>query len=249
MSFNIELEGGVPKRLNTKGKYCDRDIVVTPENLDEKLVQQDTLIEQIKTALRDKVAGGTSTIFKDFIEGTLVEVNDDTITTIKARAFNASTGLKRVSLLKATNIGQYAFAECTELVSVDLPSLDSAVPTFCFDGCTALKNVNFPNATAANNYSFQDCVSLEKVELGVATIVGSYSFRRTGVTALIIRNNTTKLTKLNSTNAFSDCPIASGTGYIYFYRQYVDSYKSATGWSNYASQIRAIEDYPEITGG
>lgn len=59
MSFNIELEGGVSKRLNTKGKYCDRDIIVSPENLDENLAQQDSLIEQIKTALQGKTAGGT----------------------------------------------------------------------------------------------------------------------------------------------------------------------------------------------
>lgn len=58
MSHNIELEGGKAKRLLTKGKYCDRDIVVTPENLDGNLAQQDSLIEQIKTALQGKTAGG-----------------------------------------------------------------------------------------------------------------------------------------------------------------------------------------------
>ena len=58
MSFDIKLEGGVPKRLPTAGKYCDRDIIVSPENLDEKLAQQDTLIERIKTALQGKSAGG-----------------------------------------------------------------------------------------------------------------------------------------------------------------------------------------------
>ena len=29
MSFNIEVEGGKTVRLPTKGKYCDRDIVIT----------------------------------------------------------------------------------------------------------------------------------------------------------------------------------------------------------------------------
>jgi hypothetical protein len=28
----------------------------------------------------------------------------------------------------------------------------------------------------------------------------------------------------------------------------VDSYKTATNWSKYATQIRAIEDYPDICG-
>ena len=58
MSHNIELEGGKAKRLLTKGKYCDRDIIVSPENLDERLAQQDVLIEEIKTALQGKSVGG-----------------------------------------------------------------------------------------------------------------------------------------------------------------------------------------------
>lgn len=60
MSFNIELEGGKAKRLPTQGKYCDRDIIVSPENLDGNLAQQDSLIEQIKAALQGKTAGGGS---------------------------------------------------------------------------------------------------------------------------------------------------------------------------------------------
>jgi hypothetical protein len=53
----------------------------------------------------------------------------------------------------------------------------------------------------------------------------------------------------NKTNIFASTPIASGTGYIYVPAALVDSYKGATNWSTYAAQIRAIEDYPEITGG
>ena len=193
--------------------------------------------------------GGTDTRFKDFIEDTLTEVDDSTITTTKTRAFDSALSLVRVSLTNATSLGSYTFNGCENLVSVNLPNVTSAIPTYCFTGCTALSQINVPNATGANNYSFQDCSSLEKVELGHATSVGSYSFRRSGVTALIIRNTTTKLTNLTATNAFTDCPIANGTGYIYFYREYVESYKAKTGWANYAEQIRAIEDYPEITGG
>jgi hypothetical protein len=50
-------------------------------------------------------------------------------------------------------------------------------------------------------------------------------------------------------NSFQSSAIASGTGYVYVPRALVDTYKAATNWSAYASQIRAIEDYPEITGG
>ena len=37
--------------------------------------------------------------------------------------------------------------------------------------------------------------------------------------------------------------------YVYVPKALVGAYKSATNWSTYANQIRAIEDYPDITGG
>ena len=217
-----------------------------------EMSEQDSLISQIQQALQGKAAGGgggTDTRLKELTEGTLTEIDDNTITTTRAYAFYGARSLERVNLPNATSLGSYSFNSCESLVSINLPNVTSAIPTYCFSGCSALMHVNAPNATGANNYSFQDCEGLEKVELGHATTVGSYAFRRSGVTALIIRNTTSKLTNLSSTNAFTGCPIEDGTGYIYFYRQYVEDYKAKTGWTAYADQIRAIEDYPEICGG
>jgi hypothetical protein len=66
--------------------------------------------------------------------------------------------------------------------------------------------------------------------------------------AVVIRKSD-KVATLVVTNALSNTPVASGTGYVYVPRALVDAYKSATNWSTYAAQIRAIEDYPDITGG
>ena len=52
--FNINVEGNTAVRLTTAGKYCDRDIVVTPEDLTENLSEQGSLIAQIQTALAEK---------------------------------------------------------------------------------------------------------------------------------------------------------------------------------------------------
>jgi hypothetical protein len=65
----------------------------------------------------------------------------------------------------------------------------------------------------------------------------------------LILPKTGDICNLLNTNAFVNTPIAKSTGYIYVPRALVDSYKSATNWSTYANQIRAIEDYPDITGG
>lgn len=61
MSFDITVEGGKKLRLLTSGKYCDRDIVINPENLDSALTEQDNLIANIQTALQGKAGGGEST--------------------------------------------------------------------------------------------------------------------------------------------------------------------------------------------
>ena len=56
---------------------------------------------------------------------------------------------------------------------------------------------------------------------------------------------------LDNSNAFTNTPIASGTGYIYVPYSLVSSYKTATNWTYFSSQISAIagsEDWeiPEV---
>ena len=194
--------------------------------------------------------GGSATDLRlaNLVADTLIELDDDTVVTARAYAFYNVKNLQRVKLSNLTSTGSYLFSGCESLISADLPNLSSSTGTYCFNGCENLTQVNLPKISAVSNYTFSDCTALEKVELGQITSLGSYSFRRGGISTLIIRNTTTVITKLNSTNAFSETPIANGEGYIYFYREYVEKYKAATNWTTYANQIRAIEDYPEICG-
>ena len=71
----------------------------------------------------------------------------------------------------------------------------------------------------------------------------------TSLSTLILRSDTVCTLTVVANDAFSGTPIISGTGYIYVPLALVDTYKAATNWSDIAAQIRAIEDYPEITGG
>lgn len=83
-----------------------------------------------------------------------------------------------------------------------------------------LKKVNVPNVTVIWNHCFYNSASL---------------------TALILSSST--ICTLSNTQALTGTPIKSGTGYIYVPRALVDSYKTATNWSTYAAQFRALEDY------
>ena len=84
MNFNIEVQGGRSVRLPTKGKYCDRDIVITAtggggggltdEDVAEIALQAD-LIAQISTELDGKIAGGGGTVIEPVIQPLEVSEN------------------------------------------------------------------------------------------------------------------------------------------------------------------------------
>lgn len=207
------------------------------------------LLDDMPVQIASITGGGTDTRFKDLVEDALVEINDDTLVNVRTYAFYGLKNLVSAFLPNATSLGGYVFYNCTKLVSVDLPSFVGAVPAYSFTGCSLLQQVNVQNAQTVSNYAFQNCTSLTKIELNKVTSIGLYVFRGAGLTTLIIRNNTAKLTVLTNTNSLTECPIGREDGYIYFPKEYVESYKTATNWSTFASQIRAIEDYPEITGG
>lgn len=124
-----------------------------------------------------------------------------------------------------TIIGRYGLAGCTKLTSVVLPAVRTTDGN-SINGCSELIKADFSNLQNIRYSTF-------------------YSNKK--LVTLIIR--TQVVAKLENTSAFKDTPIASGTGYVYVPSALVNSYKTATNWSTYADQIRAIEDYPDITGG
>jgi hypothetical protein len=96
--------------------------------------------------------------------------------------------------------------------------------------------------------ALQGCNNLTKVDFPALQEMGSGAFY--GVSKLdtvILRNS--KLCTMRAIGALNGTAIRGGTGYIYVPSALIDSYKSATNWSTYAAQFRAIEDYPDITGG
>ena len=111
-----------------------------------------------------------------------------------------------------------------------------------FQGCNVLLNVDFPAVTSIGNHAFSSCTELqkadfhEKVKFGQSVFYYSRKFN-----TLILRSET--MCTLTYTNAFTDTPIASTTGYIYVPAALVDSYKANTKWATYAAQFRALEDY------
>lgn len=117
-----------------------------------------------------------------------------------------------------------------------------------FLNCYALTSVSFPVATSIGSSAFWNCSALTTIDFPAATSIGDNAFAScSALTTLILRSEI--MATLNAKNAFNNTPIKTRTGYIYVPAILVDTYKTDTNWSTYANQIRAIEDYPEITGG
>lgn len=122
------------------------------------------------------------------------------------------------------------------------------VGAYAFFNCSKLTSVVFPNATIIEGYAFQNCRLLERVDFSQLQSTTAYSFRGdTAMRAIILRNS--EVAPAAAARGFSGFLSAIEDIYLYVPSALVDSYKAATNWSTHASKIRAIEDYPDITGG
>ena len=206
----------------------------------------DGLVELAKTV--ETGGGGDDTQIDALIDRSITEISNSRVTKIGEYAFYYCKILTTANFPAATSIGGNSFYSCNSLTTVDFP-VATSIGSNAFQNCAKLTTANFPAVTSIIINAFRGCSSLTTVDFPVATSIGSYAFRDcSSLTTLILRNPDVVCT-LSNTNAFTSTPIASGTGYIYVPSALVDSYKAETNWSTFADQIRAIEDYPDITGG
>ena len=65
-----------------------------------------------------------------------------------------------------TSVGAYAFAGCTEITGVQLPSTLTTLGDRCFAGCISLTSVELPQAlTSAYGGPFADCLRLRSISM------------------------------------------------------------------------------------
>ena len=147
-------------------------------------------------------------------------------------------------------IKNYGLYGCKRLESIDVPNIIQ-FGTYSFMYCSALKIVVAPKIEVVNTSAFQDS-GLERLDCSPyrenePIVFNSACFRRSNLETLIIRH-ATQVAKCGSSTVFGSTPIEDGTGDSYVPQTLIEDYKVATNWATYASQFRAIEDYPEICG-
>lgn len=229
MSFHIAVEGGKSVRLLTAGKYCPQDIVVAA------------------TGGGATDEGVNSQAFADFILGNTTEIyNDKAVGTLAAYAFYES-GATRIELPNIQYLKERCFYGCENLETLLLPGLLGYTYQYMAYGCTGLKTIDIHNTNYLSSYALYNCSSLTKLDLHrVGTIATNSMAGCSKLATLILRMDT--VPTLGGTTAFTNTPIAKGTGYIYVPRNMLENYKTDATWSTYTARFRAIEDYPDICG-
>lgn len=175
------------------------------------------------------------------IDGSVTEISSNA-SSIRSRAFHYYTGLLSANFPKATSIGDYAFSGCERLQSVSAPNA-STIGSNAFYMCSKLTTIKLPAATSVPSRAFMLCTKLTTADFTSLTSIHEYSFNSAYVLRSLILRGETVATLANTSDIFTNTKIADGTGYIYVPAALVDTYKTATNWSTYANQFRALEDY------
>ena len=102
-----------------------------------------------------------------------------------------------------------------------------------FMRCSALKTIDLPNATTIGSSAFSNCYVLESVDLPNATTIGSSAFMSCNMEKIYLRSKTMCTCTGN--------PNIASSATIYVPESLIDSYKTATYWSSYASKFKTLE--------
>ena len=190
------------------------------------------------------------------------------VTTLQSYLFSGCSKLERITATGLTNIGGSVFENCVGLTSLSFPNVTD-VGSYAFRGCTNLASISLPVATNVQSYAFENCSALGVVALPNCTSIGTNLGNGDGPSGFDFTNKLTipanafygsgnmqhlilrsdELCPLSNVNAFNGTPISVGCGLIYVPADLVDTYKAATNWSTYASQIVSISEYPKTVTG
>ena len=136
----------------------------------------------------------------------------DSVTSIGGSVFSGCSNLTSVTIPDSvTSIGDYAFRNCGSLTSITIPNSVISIGGSAFYGCSSLTSVTIPDSVfSIGYYAFYGCSNLTSVYCKAITPPAG------GV-------------EMFYHNAYNRK--------IYVPMESVEAYKSASGWSEYASDI------------
>ena len=116
--------------------------------------------------------------------------------TIPSQVATGGSMYSAASTYSVTNIGDYAFYDCSGLTSVTIPSSVTSIGRSAFNGCSSLTLVTIPNSvTGIGDYAFQNCSSLTSVTIpnSVTSIGYAVFYQCSSLTLVTIPSSVTSI--------------------------------------------------------
>ena len=157
----------------------------------------------------------------------LTDVNFDSLTALGESMFSGCKGLITISLPAVTKANyNEQFCNCTSLQSVNVPLLANTSQNM-FKNCTSLEEIVLPAVTGVGIAMFEGCTALKKVDFGEGvTAVGNGQFKNcTALETVILRYNGVAT---NSNKAFNSC--VNGVT-VYVPSAQLEAYRANSQWT------------------
>ena len=220
---NIKVTGNVNKIGSYAFYYCQKlSTVILPDDITEI---SNSAFYNNRALTLSKLPNNLKTIGQSAFYNCLVmplKELPNSITTIGNEAFRACRLIELDKLPdNLTTVADSVFYECYALNLKSLPSKITSIGTQAFRG-NAMERLDILSTvlTTIKDYPFYDCNNLK-------TII----FRTTTPPTI-------------TTKTFKYCPIdySPSSAFIYVPDESIDTYKTATNWSVYASQIKGLSE-------
>ncbi len=157
----------------------------------------------------------------------------NSVTNIGNYAFSDCTSLASVTISPSViSLGDDAFNECFNLTSVTIPNSDTNIGDYAFSDCTSLTNITIGNSVSnIGSYAFDDCSSLTNVTIpGSVTSIGADAFDYcSSLTGVFFESN---------------APAAYSPDFLYDFNATVYYLPNTSGWSSNFAGLPTSMWYP-----